>query len=280
MKKNLPIYRHGFLGAGKMAQALLQGMLDSGLAKPHQILVSRKSAPELARLKRELKVATTRDNRELAASCRWIWLGIKPFQAKDVLAEIAPYIKKDAVVLSMLAGISRRTLSRALGAGRSLIRFMPNTPALIGQGMTGVYFDSKVNSATRREALRILSALGKTLEVKTEGRLDAVTGLSGSGPAFVYYLAEALAEGGRLAGLKKEEARLLAYQTLRGAVGMLQSTGLTPEQLIAQVVSKGGTTEAGLKVLAAAKVADKVSRAVTRASRRATEIKEQNECSP
>ncbi len=279
MKKNLHRYRHGFLGAGKMAQALLQGLLHSGLAKPHEILVSRKSKPELARLKRELKVATTADNRELAASCRWIWLGIKPFQAKEVLAEISPYLKKDAVILSMLAGVSSKTLSRTLGPGFSLIRFMPNTPALIGQGMTGVYFGAKVNSATRREALGILGALGETLEVKNEALLDAVTGLSGSGPAFVYYLAEALAEGGRQAGLKKDQARRLAFQTLRGAAELLQSTGSTPDELIAQVVSKGGTTEAGLKVLAAAKVADKVSRAVARASRRATEIKEQNECS-
>jgi pyrroline-5-carboxylate reductase len=279
MKKNSSRYRHGFLGAGKMAQALLKGLLQSGLAKPRDILVSRKSKSELTRLGRELKVATTQDNRELAASCRWIWLGIKPFQAKEVLAEIAPHLKKDSLVLSMLAGISGKTLRRSLGAGPGLVRFMPNTPALIGQGMTGVFFDKKVKPATRQEVLRILDALGETLEVKNEVLLDAVTGLSGSGPAFVYYLAEALAEGGRLAGLKKAEARKLAYQTLRGAVGMLQSSGLDPDTLIAQVVSKGGTTEAGLKVLSVTKVAEKVSRAVARASRRATEIKEQNECS-
>ncbi|HEX5032864.1 MAG TPA: pyrroline-5-carboxylate reductase [bacterium] len=279
MKKNPSRYRHGFLGAGKMAQALLKGLLKSGLARPQDVLVSRKSKAELARLGRELKVATTADNLELAAGCRWIWLGIKPFQAREVLAEIAPALPKDAVLLSMLAGISCKTLRCCLGAGPGLIRFMPNTPALIGQGMTGVYFDPKVKPATRREALRILQALGETLEVKNEARLDAVTGLSGSGPAFVYYLADALAEGGRQAGLKIHEARRLAYQTLRGAIGLLQSTGLTPEELIAQVVSKGGTTEAGLKVLSKSKVAESISRAVARASRRATEIKEQNECS-
>lgn len=279
MKKQNPRYRHGFLGAGKMAQALLQGLLQSGRAKPDEILVSRKSKSELARLGRQFKVATTDDNRELASSCRWIWLGIKPFQAKEVLAEVAPALRKDAVILSMLAGISSKTLRGALGAGPALIRFMPNTPALIGQGMTGIYFDKKVNPPTRREALRILAALGETLEVPNEALLDAVTGLSGSGPAFVYYLADALAEGGRQAGLKREDARRLAYQTLRGAIGLLQSTGMAPEELIAQVVSKGGTTEAGLKVLAKAKVAERVSRAVARASERATEIKEQNECS-
>lgn len=277
--KKTPTYRHGFLGAGKMAQALLKGLLKSGLAKPQEILVSRKSKSELARLGRELKVATTEDNRELAAQCRWIWLGIKPFQAQEVLTDIAAALSKDAVVLSMLAGISSKTLRQHLGSSPALVRFMPNTPALIGQGMTGVFFEKRVKPATRSETLRILGALGETLEVKNETLLDAVTGLSGSGPAFVYYLADALAEGGRQAGLKQEEARRLAYQTLRGAVGLLQSTGLAPEALIAQVVSKGGTTEAGLKVLAKAKVAQKVSQAVARASARATEIKEQNECS-
>src|SRR5262249_2652842 len=154
------------------------------------------------------------------------------------------YLSKRSTVLSMMAGISTRTMRNLLGPDPGLVRLMPNTPALLGAGMTGVFFPPGTATATQKSVIKILAALGEAVLVRSEARLDAVTGLSGSGPAFVYYLAQAMIDGGLHSGLKLAEARTMAYQTLLGATRMLQETQLSPEQLISQVVSKGGTTEA------------------------------------
>jgi len=277
MKERKKKYRFGFLGIGKMGQAILRGILREGLAKPSEILASRQDASALKSLAGELRIDTTTDNRFLARSCDWIWLGVKPFHAEAVLREIAPHINKKATLLSVLAGISTRTLRFHLGRGPTLIRLMPNTPALLGAGMTGIYFPKGTPLRSKREAEKILGALGAIQQVARESELDAVTGLSGSGPAFVYLVAQGLIQGGIQSGLKPQDARTLAYQTLLGATRMLQESGRSPEELISQVVTKGGTTEAGLKVLATRKAAAALAQAVQAAAQRAAEIKEQNE---
>ena len=281
MKSLKKHYRFGFLGAGKMAQAILRGLLRSGLVRPEEILISRSSAEAVEKLTRELNVAGTTDNRILAARCSWIWLGIKPFQAAEVLPQIAKHLSPKSTVLSIMAGISTRSLRFHLGRGPALVRLMPNTPALLGAGITGVFSPKGTPPATRKTVEKFLRVLGEVVIVSRETELDAVTGLSGSGPAFVYELAIGMIEGGLRSGLKLEEARLLAAQTLLGAARMLQESGHGPEALIAQVVSKGGTTEAGLKVLRKKKTREQLAAAILAASRRAAEIKEQNEqCIP
>ena len=271
--------RIGFLGAGKMATALAQGWIQAGLTNAKNVCASDPVASAREHFTKTTSAAAFADNPRIVTQSEIVVLAVKPQNMADLLREVQPSVTAAHLVISIAAGITIEQIASSLGVDRRIIRVMPNTPCLVGASASAFSASSKATAADLQTAERLLGSVGRAVQVP-EKLLDAVTGLSGSGPAFVYYLAEALAEGGRQAGLQKEEARRLAYQTLRGAVGLLQSTGLTPEQLIAQVVSKGGTTEAGLKVLAAAKVADKVSRAVARASRRATEIKEQNECSP
>ncbi|MCE9625425.1 MAG: pyrroline-5-carboxylate reductase, partial [Deltaproteobacteria bacterium] len=225
MKNLKKHYRFGFLGAGKMAQAILRGLLRSGLAHPEEILISRSSAEAVEKLSRELKVDGTTDNRLLAARCRWIWLGIKPFHAAELLPPLAKHLSPKSTVLSMMAGISTRSLRFHLGRGPALVRLMPNTPALLGSGMTGVFLPKNTPSATRKSVEKILSVLGEVAFVSREAELDAVTGLSGSGPAFVYELAIGMIEGGMRSGLKPEEAKRLTAQTLLGAARMLQESG-------------------------------------------------------
>ncbi|HCU25843.1 MAG TPA: pyrroline-5-carboxylate reductase [Deltaproteobacteria bacterium] len=280
MKKPKNKIRFGFIGIGKMAQAILAGMLRAGLVRPGEVLVSRTSATALRRIAERYGVATTTDNSEVARRAAWLWLGVKPFQAASVLREIAPRLRQNQALLSMMAGISTATLRRWAGKNLPVVRLMPNTPALLGAGVTGVYFSPQVPPSLKKNLLKLLKPLGETVVVSREGLLDAVTGLSGSGPAFVYYLAQGFIQGGLTAGLTAGQARSLALHTLLGASRMLLESGEAPEQLILQVATKGGTTEAGLKVLQDKKVTSILTKAVVSAARRAAQIREQNECIP
>lgn len=271
-------YRYGFIGIGKMAQSILGSMLRAGLAKPSEVLVSDPSATTLREAARRFRVATTVENAEVAKRCEWIWLGTKPFHAAEVLRGISPDLRKGQTLLSMMAGVSTRSLRRWAGPAPALVRFMPNTPALLGAGATGVYFAAGIPPTLRKRAEKIFAAMGKYIAVPREALLDGVTGLSGSGPAFVYLVALGLIEGGRRAGLKPDQAKALAVQTLLGASRMLAESGQAPETLIQHVATKGGTTEAGLKVLEDRGLRAILAEAVAAATRRAAEIREQNEC--
>ncbi len=271
-------YRYGFIGIGKMAQAILGSMLRAGIAKPSEVLVSDPSAPALREAARRFRVASTSDNAEVAGRCEWLWLGTKPFHAAEVVQGISPRLRKGQALLSMMAGVSTRSLRRWAGRKPALVRFMPNTPALLGAGATGVFFASGTPASLRGRAERIFAAMGAYVVVPREALLDGVTGLSGSGPAFVYLVAQGLIEGGRRSGLSPAQAGTLAVQTLLGASRMLGESGHDPETLIQHVATKGGTTEAGLKVLEDRGLRAILAEAVAAATRRAAEIREQNEC--
>lgn len=273
-------YRYGFIGTGKMAQAILGSILRAKLAKPADILVADPSQQTLIEASKRFRVAATSDNAEVARRCEWIWLGTKPFHAAEVVKAISPLLRKKQALLSMMAGVSTRSLRRWAGLGPSLVRLMPNTPALLGAGATGVFFGASCSQQTRRQTEQILQAMGAYAVLPNEKLLDAVTGLSGSGPAFVYLVALGLIEGGKISGLKPAQARILAVQTLLGAARMLDEAGHDPETLIQHVATKGGTTEAGLSVLEKRRLKEILGEAVIAASRRAAEIREENECTP
>ncbi len=275
MKKNKK-YKLGFLGIGRMAEILLRAILKSKSIKPSEILVSRNSQAALKKIARELKVHTTTDNRDIAQYCEQIWLGTKPYQAAAVLKEIAPYLTQEQTLVSMMAGISLHFLKSHSGGKTSLLRMMPNTPCLIGEGLIGIYFPKNCKKATRTLMLSWLRNAGKISVCKREAELDAITGLSGSGVAFIYYLAQGLIEGGVQSGLSVKQAGEVARQTLIGAAQMLEESQSPPDALVAQVVSKGGTTEAGLRVLSGAGK-ELLAKAVMAATRRAGEIREEND---
>jgi len=269
--------RHGFLGIGRMAEVILRALLKAGILRPHQVMVSRQSAEELRKIARNLRVSPASHNSKLAASSQVVWLGIKPYQAAAVLKEIAPHLPKDATILSMMAGISTAFIQKRLGKKWPVVRLMPNTPAAVGAGMTGVFFTASVRPQMKKFILKALGALGEVSLCNDERDLDAITGLSGSGVAFVYEFCRAMIDGGVKSGLSLKASLQIARQTFFGAAQMLRQSGRDPAELVAQVVSKGGTTEAGLKLLRRRKLDAAIAQAVVAATRRARALRKENE---
>ena len=261
----------GFIGAGNMAGAMIRGLVKGGIPGK-RILAFDVDRKKTAGLSRTYKIRKARDNRELVRLCQVVVLAVKPQVIETVLNEIKPLPAKSPLILSIAAGVPIRRLRENLGPESRVVRAMPNTPALIGQGISGFCAGPNVAPAERDLAQAILAALGPALEFKDESLLDAVTGLSGSGPAYVYLIIEALADGGVKMGLTREAALLLAARTVAGAAGMVLQTGEHPARLKDMVTSPGGTTIAGLAVLERARVRGALIQAVEKATRRATEL--------
>jgi pyrroline-5-carboxylate reductase len=267
-----PAWRVGFVGAGNMATALVKGLLAAAVHTADEIVASDVDGAKLAVLKRRFKIATTADNLTLVRRSRVVVLAVKPQIIDEVLAQIRPAVTPRQLFVSIAAGISTARLERGLGSNAPVLRVMPNTPALLGQGMSVLVRGRYASTRDERVGLRLLRAVGDALAVGEERLLDPVTGLSGSGPAYVYLVAEGLIAGGVAAGLAPDLAKRLAYQTLTGAAAMLRETGESPEALRAMVTSPGGTTFAGLGVLQERGFKDALIAAVVAATRRAEEL--------
>jgi pyrroline-5-carboxylate reductase len=262
----------GFVGGGNMATALIKGFLEAGLYRPGQVCVSDVDAPKLAALRRRYKVATTTDNAALVRDAKVIIIAVKPQIIDVALASIRPSVTPQKLFISIAAGVTTRRLEAGLGSGARLLRVMPNTPALLGKGMSVLVRSRHATADDEHLGLRLLRAVGDAVAVQDERLLDAVTGLSGSGPAYVYRFAEGLIAGGVAAGMTAALAKRLALQTLTGAAAMLQETGDSPEALRAAVTSPGGTTLAGLGELERRGFRDAVVAAVITATRRSEEL--------
>ena len=270
-----PTKRHyavGLIGGGNMATALIKGFINAGLCKPTQICASDIDARKRMTLRRRLRVAATPDNQAVVRESRVVILAVKPQVLDPVLAELRPVATRRQLFISIVAGPPTRRIERLLGTGTRVVRVMPNTPALLGKGMTVAVRGRRATAADERLALKLLGSVGKARAVRDERLLDAVTGLSGSGPAYVYHLAEGLIAGGVSAGLSPELAMELALQTITGAAAMLQESGENPPRLREMVTSPGGTTQAGLTELDRRGFAAAVSAAVVVGTRRATEL--------
>lgn len=256
-----------------MATALIQGLLKARRYRPDAIGVSDVDRVKLTALRRRFGVVTTGDNATLARAARVIILAVKPPIIDAVLAEIHPAITRRHLVVSIAAGVPTARLEAGLGgAAARVVRVMPNTPALLALGMSVVVRGRGATAADERLTVKLMRAVGRAVAVRDEHLLDPVTGLSGSGPAYVYRFAEALIAGGVAAGLSPELARDLTYQTLTGAAAMLQETGEPPERLRAMVTSPGGTTFAGLAELDRRGFLEAVSAAVVAATTRSMEL--------
>lgn len=237
------------VGAGKMGGAMLAGWLDRGLPGAAVTLVDPALGPEMAELvaRHGLAHAPTVDG--LAAPAVLV-LAVKPQMMAGVLAAVARVVGPETVVVSVAAGTTLATLGAALGDG-PIVRVMPNTPAQVGQGMSVGVGNAAVGPAHRAVVDALMRAVGATAWIDDEGLMDAVTAVSGSGPAYVFLLAEVLAEAGRAAGLPADLAALLARQTVSGAGALLAASELDPATLRRNVTSPGGTTAAALAVLTA-----------------------------
>ncbi len=262
----------GFVGGGNMATALIKGFLAAGLYRAAQICVSDVDAPKLAALRRRFKVMTTNDNAAVVRDATVIVIAVKPQIIDAVLASMRPSGRLQKLFVSIAAGVTTRRLETGLGESARVLRVMPNTPALLGKGMSVLVRGRHATPADERLGLRLLRAVGDAVAVQDERLLDAVTGLSGSGPAYVYRFAEGLIAGGVAAGLTAALSTQLTLQTLVGAAAMLQDTGETPEALRAAVTSPGGTTLAGLGELERRGFKDAVAAAVVTATGRSEEL--------
>lgn len=259
-----------FVGGGNMANAMIGGLIKQGWT-PAAITVVEIAAEARERLEAHLNVKTTSlvDAAAVAADC--LVLAVKPQQMHEAAQALAPFLRAQ-LVITIAAGIRVADLSRWLGGYSRIVRVMPNTPALVLAGVSGLYASPTATADDRAAAERILAAVGATIWLEREGDLDAVTAVSGSGPAYVFYFIEALEQAATELGLPSAAARKLALETFAGAAKLAHEASEAPGALRARVTSKGGTTERALLLLEADRVKDAISRAVRAAAERSREL--------
>jgi len=283
----------GFIGGGNMAEALARGLLDKRVFEFSDLIASDIDPARRRKLSRELRIQATADNREVVQEARSIVLAVKPQTMDALLKELGEALDAiEAAVpavggklrgarsqtggarlfVSIVAGVTIARIERALGERGRVIRVMPNAPAMVGHGMAALVRGSKATNADAALAIRVFKAVGDAVELDDEGLLDAVTALSGSGPAYVYLFVRALTDAAVSEGLPAALALRMALQTIHGAEENLRSSSLSPTELIRIVASPGGTTEAALRRFAEAGFSDIVAAAVHAAAARSREL--------
>jgi pyrroline-5-carboxylate reductase len=266
MSKNVNRVRVGFIGGGAMAEAILAALARAGQVRADAMAVSDSSPARRRALKRDYTAAVLPDNSAVARAAAVLFLAVKPQQLGAVLDEIAPVLAARTLVISIAAGKTLAFLEDRLPGAR-VIRVMPNLPAQVGDGMSVFCAGRRARPADRKTARALLGSFGRVLELP-EARFDAVTALSGSGPAFFAYLLDALAEGGVAEGLSRKDALVLAEQTMLGTARLLMERGTDPRDLIEAVTSAKGTTAAGRAVLERSATARTLMRTIRAAARR------------
>lgn len=267
--KNVTI---GFIGGGNMARSLIGGLVADGYA-PSRLHVADPDTDNGAALARDYGVNTGTDNQAIVDQCEVVVLAVKPQVMKAVATALTT--RPGVLFVSIAAGLRSVDLDRWLGGEAAIVRTMPNTPALVQSGATALYANERVGPAQRDTAESILRAVGLTLWLEDEGLMDAVTALSGSGPAYFFLVMEAMERAGRNLGLPAEASRLLTLQTAFGAAKMALESQADSAELRRRVTSPGGTTERALQVLTDGDLGALFDRALTAARDRAVELAEQ-----
>ncbi len=260
-----------FLGGGNMAEALIKGLIASGMAGPDRILVADVSTDRLTHLKKTYGVLPQKTNVDAVREAGIIILSVKPQVIDKVLAEIAPAVDNTKLVISIAAGVPVTKIERALPAGAHVVRVMPNTPALVLAGAAAIAAGSKATSDDVTLSQDIFNSVGRSVVVE-EKLMDAVTGLSGSGPAYVFMIIDALSDAGVKAGLPRQLALELAAQTVYGSAKMVLETKEHPGKLRDMVTSPAGTTIEGLHALEKGKLRATLMNAVEAATARSKEL--------
>jgi pyrroline-5-carboxylate reductase len=260
-----------FIGAGSMAEAIISGLIHAGIYEPKQIIVTNHSnKARLAELEEKYHILTTDDKEFLVNTADMIVLAMKPKDVYAGVSSIRDYMKNQ-LIISLLAGISIKTIQQILGKEMPIIRAMPNTSATIKLSATGIAASENVTMNQVKCAKNLFETIGIATLVD-EGQLDAVTGLSGSGPAYIYYLVEAMELAAKEIGLEEAVAKPLILQTIAGAAEMLSKTDKQASQLRKEVTSPGGTTEAGLNKLVEKNFQDAIVSCIKRATERSQEL--------
>jgi pyrroline-5-carboxylate reductase len=263
MKKN----KIGIIGGGNMGEALIKGLVGKKLILPTGILVCEADTKRVQYLKGKYRIGAGDLNTVIAQSSTVV-LAVKPQDMENVLLQIKEH---DPLFISIAAGLTTKFFEKRLGGKARVVRAMPNMPALISEGITGVCRGRYAALSDAREAMRILAAVGGVLEFQ-EKYMDAITAVSGSGPAYVFLFVEAWMAAARALGLKEQEAKNLVYETLTGSAHLLKKSELTAGELRIKVTSKGGTTQAAMDVFAKGKIEQLMKEALSAAKQRAKEL--------
>lgn len=238
----------GFIGCGNMAQAMLQGILAEGIYPKDEIIVSRRSLDMLEKIRDTFGVRTTSDNKETASCADVLVLAVKPNQFEDVISEIAPQVSRDTLVISIAAGQTIADIERMFGREVKVVRTMPNTPALVMAGATGMCFNRYVMEEDKKRAKELFESFGVVALVE-EKLMNTVVGVSGSSPAYVFLFIEAMADAAVADGMPRQQAYELAAQSVMGSAKMVLETKKHPGELKDMVCSPGGTTIEAVRVM-------------------------------
>lgn len=260
----------GFIGGGKMATAIIKGIINSGLYSKDNILVSDKCMEALNILKNNYGVQITQDNSEVVKFADVVLFAVKPFVLRGVLNEIKTFVTPKHTILSIAAGISISTIEEILG-NVPVVRIMPNTPALVNAGMSAVCKGNFADENNIKTAISILKNVGEVVETE-EKYIDIITAVSGSSPAFYYYIINEIAKAGEKLGLDYNTALKLSAQTALGSAKMIMETGVSPEQLIINVTTPGGCTAVGNDVLKENKVSEILFDTIEKTAQKAHEL--------
>ncbi|WP_144110115.1 pyrroline-5-carboxylate reductase [Paraburkholderia sp. BCC1886] len=260
-----------FIGGGNMAAALIGGLIKRGVA-PADLYTIDPNDDARERNERHFGIRTAASADAALASYDAVVLAVKPQVLKSVAEALAPHLQASQLVISIVAGIRMQDISRWLGGHAQIVRVMPNTPALIGMGVTGLVATADVDEAGHELASQVLGAVGETVWVDGETKIDAVTAISGSGPAYVFYFIEALQEAARQLGLDEAQGRALAVATFTGAAQLAANSDEAPGVLRERVTSKGGTTAAALASFEASGIKEAIVRGALAADARAKEM--------
>ncbi|MGG1600008.1 pyrroline-5-carboxylate reductase [Paenibacillus naphthalenovorans] len=276
MTSSLSHMKFTFIGAGSMAEAIIRGLITKGGVHGENIFViNRSNRARLEELRERYGIRSSVNELEKDDAIRTghiVVLAFKPKDALEGLSKIKHLIRPEQLLVSVIAGLTIDTMQTLLGAADySIVRTMPNTSSTIGLGVTGMSFSPNVTPAGRQLAVQMFESAGIVSTVE-EPLLDTITGVSGSGPAYIYYMMEAMIQGGVQGGLEPEEARRLVVQTVLGAASMVQATGENPADLRRKVTSPNGTTQAALETLDRHGFPEAVAKAVLRAAERAGEL--------
>lgn len=265
-----------FIGAGSMGGAILRGVVASGIPVDGGITATNRTAARAAELDglpgvRSIALEQQPDGNALAAAARIVVVGVKPAMVPDLLDEIGPHLREDAIVVSIAAGVTLTTFAAHLPDSASVLRSMPNTPATVGRAVTGLAAAPGVTAEDRALVRRLFETVGTVVEVAEE-QIDALSTISGSGPAYVFLLIEEFTKAAMAKGFAEPEARLMAEQTFIGATALLEASGEDPAELRRRVTSPKGTTERAIAVLQEADLAALFGRATDAALARAKEL--------
>lgn len=261
----------GFIGCGNMGSALIEGIASAALLQPQELIIYDQDNSKTERLQDKLGLRTTHDLDSLCREASKLFLSVKPQDMQGLLEALRPFLNTGHLIITVAAGLPLAFYEQCLGGDQKLMRLMPNTPSLVGEGLIAACKNINVTQEEERAVIHLLEPLGRVVSLE-EKHFDAVTALSGSGPAYILMVIEALADGGVEAGLDRELSFLLASQTVLGAAKMVLVTGEHPAILKNRITSPGGTTSAGLSALEEGAVRASLIRAVAAAAERSKEM--------